>query len=256
MSISEYIFLTIIIASINFICFWLQGYVSKKARNQADKEDVRHITYESEKGKNFATKEDIEEITRKVEEVKNYVSLAAQKRYERLNEQEKILLEVLHVATQISQSQNKLLLYLHDTTTRKRFDTLVDFVNDHLTQLCHLCNMAMITVHVDGVEDKITSLVENSTFFGLQVCTVATNAANIVSQYTSQLDYALNKARLDVEIKKWLILANQTKQKIEELREKSIDGKEQLNESIEDYCLCLKQLYDKDIFVYKQSKSI
>lgn len=251
MSTSEYVLLIITVAIVNFVCYWLQNYVSKKAENRADKEDIRDITYESEKGKNFATKEDIEEITRKVEEVKNVVSLAAQKRYERLNEQEKLLLEVLYIATLISQSQNKLLFYLHDITTRQRFDSLVDYVNDHLSQLCHLCNLAMITVNVEGVEDKVMSLVKYSTFLGIQVCTVATNAANIVSQYTGQLDYALNKTTSDKDKAKWLVLANQTKQKIEELREKSIDGKEQLNNSIEDSCSWLKQLYGKEVFVYK-----
>lgn len=251
MSKTEYIILTaIIVAAINFICYWLQKYVSKKAENQADKEDIRDITYESEKGKNFATKEDIEEITRKVEEVKNFVSLAAQKKYERLNEQEKLLLEILHVATQISQSQNKLLLYLHDTTTRKRFDSLVDFVNDHLSQLCHLCNLTMIKVNSESTDNRITNILKNSTFFGLQVCTIATNAANIISQYDIQFDYALNKTTSDKDKAKWLVLANQTKKKIEELREMSIDSKEQLQESIKDYCSWLQQLYDKDVFVY------
>lgn len=251
MSTSEYVLLIITVAIVNIVCYWLQNYVSKKAENQADREDIRDITYESEKGKNLATKEDIEEITRKVEEVKNFISLAAQKRYERLNEQEKLLLEILHVATLISQSQNKLLFYLHDITTRQRFDALVDFVNDQLSQLYHLCNLATITVNVEGVEDKVMSLVKNSTFLGIQVCTIATNAANIVNQYTGQLDYALNKTTSDKAKAKWLVLANQTKQKIEELREKSIDGKEQLNNSIEDYCSWLKQLYGKEVFVYK-----
>lgn len=177
---------------------------------------------------------------------------SAQKRFEHLNEQEHILVEILHEATVISQSQNKLLFYLHDVTTRQRYDLLVDFVNDRLTQFYHLSNLAIITIQDDEINERIEELSKSVTFLGLQVCTTATNAANLVSQFNSEMDYALNKTINNQEKADWLSLANKDKQDIEKMRGEPIEGKEKLNKAIENYRLWLKQLYGKDFFIYKQ----
>lgn len=245
--------LLIIILLLNLIVFWIQNYITQKAKNRADKEDSRKINYESEKGKNLATKEDVEDITRKVEEVKNLVSFTAQKRFDHLNEQERILIEILHVATQISQSQNKLILYLYDTTSRNRYDLLVDFVNERLEYFCHLSNLARITVQDDEVYERIESLSKGVTFLGLQVCTIATNAANLVNQCSNEMDYALNKTSNEKEKFEWLSRAINDKQKIEKMRDKPVEGKNELNKAIGDYCFWLKTLYGKEYFTYKNT---
>lgn len=249
----DYVILLIIVFISNFIAYWLQNYVAKKASNRADKEDSKEINYEIEKGKNLATKEDVEDITRKVEDVKNLVSFTAQKRFDHLNEQERILTEILHVATQISQSQNKLILYLYDTTSRNRYDLLVDFVNERLEYFCHLSNLARITVQDDEVYKRIESLSKGVTFLGLQVCTTATNAANLVSQYSNEMDYALNKTSSEKEKFEWLSRAINDKQKIEKMRDKPVEGKNELNKAIGDYCFWLKTLYGKEYFTYKNT---
>ena len=245
----DYVILLIIVFISNFIAYWLQNYVAKKASNRADKEDSKEINYEIEKGKNLATKEDVEDITRKVEDVKNLVSFTAQKRFDHLNEQERILTEILQVATQISQSQNKLILYLYDTTTRNRYDLLVDFINERLEHFYHLSNLAIITINEEGLEDIIKRLSMSTTYLGLEVCTLATNAANLVSQYNNEMDYVLNRVLTEEEKLKWLENTINTKSRIENIKQTTIRGKNELQEAINDYCLWLKQLYDKDFFV-------
>lgn len=247
----DYVILLIIVFISNFIAYWLQNYVAKKASNRADKEDSKEINYEIEKGKNLATKEDVEDITRKVEDVKNLVSFTAQKRFDHLNEQERILTEILQVATQISQSQNKLILYLYDTTTRNRYDLFVDFINERLEHLYYLNNLAIIIVQDDEVYERIEKLSKGVTFLGLQVCTTATNAANLVSQYSNEMDYALNKTSSEKEKFDWLSRAIKTKQDIKKMRDKPVEGKDELNKAIGDYCLWLKKLYRKEYFTYK-----
>lgn len=253
MSIIESIYIIAIVFLSYAACLWLENYFSKKGSNKADKEDIEGISYKSEKGKNYATKEDIEEITRKVEDVKNLVSFTAQKRFEHLNEQERILVKILHEATLISQSQNKLLLYLYDVTSRQRYDSLVDFINDRLAQFYHLSNLAIVTVQDDEVYERIENLSKCVTFLGLQVCTIATNAANFVSLHNNKMDYALNKTNNEQEKAEWFSRAIKDKQYIEAMRDKPVKGKDELNKAIEDYCLWLKQLYGKDFFIYKKT---
>ena len=60
------------------------------------------------------------------EDVKTEISLSKQKRYEQLAEQERILLGILNEASKVSQSQNRIVLYLYDTSSRKRYDKLVE----------------------------------------------------------------------------------------------------------------------------------
>lgn len=249
----DYLIVFVIAILSNIVCILSKNYFGRKGSNRADKEDTRAISFESEKGKNLATKEDMAEITKQVEDIKNYVSFSAQKRFEYLNEQERILLEILHTATLISQSQNKLFLYLHDVTTRQRYDLLVDFVNDRLTQFYHLSNLAIIIVQDDDINVRLEDLSKSVTFLSSQVCTKAANAANLVGFYNNKMDYALNKTSNDQEKADWLSQAKIDKQKIEKMKVEPITGKTDLNKAIEDYKLWLKQLYGKDFFTYKET---
>ena len=112
----------------------LELFLKRHVQRIADLVTERDLSYESEKGKNLATKEDIEEITKKVEEVKTEVSLSKQQKYDSILEQKQLLVDLLNDATIITQAQNKLLLYLYDTSSRKRYDTLVEKVSETLTQ--------------------------------------------------------------------------------------------------------------------------
>lgn len=229
---------------------YLLGKAKKLGENNADILQNRMKEYESEKGKNLATKEDIEEITQKVEEVKTEISFSKQKRYEQLAEQERILLGILNEVSQVSQSQNKIILYLYDTSSRKRYDALVENVNDTLTRFYHLCNLAVICVPLDDIEEVIKDLSIAVTYLGAQVNVTATNAASLVEQYNNQMDYAMNHAEGDNKTT-WFNACVQTKQQLETMREKPIDGKDALRAAIEKYCAWLKLQYGKEVFVFK-----
>ena len=60
------------------------------------------------------------------------------------------------------------------------------------------------------------------------------------------MDYAMNHA--DDDKAKCLAASLKTKQQIEFMRVKSIDGKEKLRAAIDKYCIWLKQQYGKDVF--------
>lgn len=232
------------------LSLYLSSTAKRLGENNADILQNRLKEYESEKGKNLATKEDIEEITKKVEDVKTEISLSKQKRYEQLAEQERILLAILNEASQVSQSQNKIILYLYDTSSRKRYDTLVENVNDTLTRFYHLCNLAVVCVPLDDIEDVVKDLSIAVTYLGAQVNVTATNAASLVEQYNKQMDYAMDHAE-DANKAAWFAASIQTKQQLEAMRGKSIDGKDALRVAIEKYCAWLKQQYGRDVFVFK-----
>ena len=232
------------------LSLYLSSTAKRLGENNADILKNRLKEYESEKGKNLATKEDIEEITKKVEDVKTEISLSKQKHYEQLAEQERILLAILNEASQVSQSQNKIILYLYDTSSRKRYDALVENVNDTLTRFYHLCNLAIVCVPLDDIEDVVKDLSIAVTYLGTQVNVIATNAASLVEQYNNQIGYAMDHAEGESKAT-WFAASIQTKQQLEAMRGKSIDGKDALKVAIEKYCAWLKQQYGKDVFVFK-----
>ena len=232
-------------------CIYLIHYTQQIAKNNADILQNREKEYEAEKGKNLATKEDIEDITKKVEDVKTAVSFSKRKKYEQLAEQEKVLIDILYEATNIFQSRDKLILYLYDTSTRKRYDALVDFINDTLTRFYHLCNLAIVSISEEEFDGVIGDLFNAVTNLGRNVSIVATDAASLVEQYNKQFDYALHEANTAQNKQMWIKSSLQTKKQIEAMRESSIDGIEQLKTAIDNYCVWLKQLYNNDFFVLK-----
>ena len=243
------LFLLLLIGEV--IMVFLLAFTRKVSENNADILQNQKKYYESEKGKNLATKEDIEEITRKVEEVKTEVSLSKQKTYEIQQEQERVLIGILADATKVSQSQNKLLLYLYDTSSRGRFDNLVEDVNDTLAHFYQLCNLATVSVQIEGVNEAIKQLSIAVTYLGSQVNVMSANAANLVEQFNELKDFTLNKATSD-QVKTYGAASSiNTKQQLDQMRGKSVPGKEELQKAIESYCLWLKSIYGKDLFVFK-----
>lgn len=240
----------IIIALLELLSLYVLSTIKRVGENNADILQNRMKEYESEKGKNLATKEDIAEITKKVEDVKTEISLSKQKRYEQLAEQERILLDILNEALQVSQLQNKIILYLYDTSSRKRYDALVENVNDTLMRFYHLCNLAVICVPLDDIEEVVKDLSIAVTYLGAQVNVTATNAASLVEQYNNHMEYAMNHAEGDYKTT-WYNACDQTKQQLEAMRGKPIDGKDALRVAIEKYCAWLKLQYGKDVFVFK-----
>lgn len=74
----------VVIQAIMLAIFLLwEGFFKQKAKNLADKNDIREISYEQEMGKRLATKDDIDEVTCKMEEIKNmYASSLERYRFE------------------------------------------------------------------------------------------------------------------------------------------------------------------------------
>lgn len=246
MTLFEVISLFVILC-IGVLCVFLERH----AKRMADMVTQRDLSYESEKGKNLATKEDIAEITKKVEEVKTEVSLSKQQKYENLIEQKQLLVDLLNDANIITQAHNKLILYLYDTSSRVRYDALVEKVSDTLTHFYHASNLAMVTVPIDNIVDVIKELSVNMTLYGSYVSVTATNAASLVEQFNNQLDYAMNKATSDEVKAAWLANSVQTKQQIEAMRNKANPYSDELRSEIEKYCAWLKDLYGNDFFVFK-----
>lgn len=244
------IILIVLLVLGNMLSLYLLSTIKRLGENSADILQNRTKEYESEKGKNLATKEDIAEITKKVEDVRIEISLSKQKRYEQLAEQERILFGILHEASLVSQSQNKIILYLFDTSSRKRYDALVENVNDTLTRFYHLCNLAVICVPLDGIEGVVKDLSIAVSYLGVQVNVTATNAASLVEQYNNQMEYAMDHVEGESKTT-WFTASIETKKQLEAMRGKPIDGKDALKAAIEKYCVWLKQQYGKDVFVFK-----
>ena len=229
----------------------LELFLKHHVQRIADLVTERDLSYESEKGRNLATKEDIEEITKKVEEVKTEVSLSKQQKYDSILEQKQLLVDLLNDATIITQAQNKLLLYLFDTSSRKRYDTLVENVSESLTHFYHISNLAIVTIPINNIEDVIRELSVIVTLYGSHVTVTATNAASLVDQFNNQMDYAMNQTPNDQSRTVWLTNSVQTKQQIEAMRNKANPYKDEMQSAIEKYTAWLKQLYGNDFFVFK-----
>lgn len=233
------------------VCIYLVNNTKQLAKNNADILQNRNKEYEAEKGRNLATKEDIEEITKKVEEVKAEVSLAHQQKYDLLLEQKQLLIAILNDATKITQAQNKLALYLFDTSSRKKFDELVETVSDTLTHFYHSCNLIRVAVPIEDIDKRIEELSVIVTLYGTHISVTATNAASIVEQFNNEFGYALHQAKTDVDKATWMQRSVTTKQKIEDMRNKANPYRDEMQTEIEKYCSWLKQLYGMEFFTFK-----
>ena len=167
-------------------------------------------------------------------------------------EQERVLLEILYDATKISQSQNKLILYLYDLSSRVRHDSLVESVNDTIAHLYHFCNVASLSMQIDGLSEQIEALSSATTYLASSINMVATNASNLIDQFNNQMDYAMRMDNPHKNVS--LNRALESKRQIEDMRNKPIDGKDALTAAIDSYCKWLKELYGKDVFIFKSLK--
>lgn len=243
------IFVLLIVGEVS--CIYLVNNTKQLAKNNADILQNRDKEYEAEKGRNLATKEDIEEITKKVEEVKAEVSLAHQQKYDLLLEQKQLLIAVLNDATKITQAQNKLALYLFDTSSRNKFDELVETVSDTLTHFFHSCNLTRVAVPIEDIDKRIEDLSVIVTLYGSHISVTATNAASIVEQFNNEFDYALHQAKTDEDKAAWMQRSVMTKQKIENMRNKANPYRDEMQAAVEKYCGWLKQLYGMEFFTFK-----
>ena len=245
------IILLIILTLGELACLYIASHTKEIAKDNAAILKKRKMEYEAEKGKNLATKEDIEEITRKVEDVRSAVSLSRQKEYEVKTSQERILLGILDDATRIAICFIKLHVYLNDKLTRVRLDNLVESTNDILAHFRYLCNLAVISIHVEGIDEEIGKLVDAVIDRCRLISLTATNAANIVDMHNINLGFVTN-SDLPNEIRDLGIEGlKSAKQQLDEIREKSIPEQNDLLNAIRDYSRYLESLYGKELFLFK-----
>ena len=242
------IILLIIICLLSLCQLYLFSRTKRTAENDADIKQNRKKEYESEKGRNLATKEDIAEITKQIEGVKNAVAFSNQKKYEQKVEQEKLLISILHRAQTISSSQNKLLFFQHDLSTRKRLDSLVELVVDDMTTFFYECNLAEATINDDGVHQVIKQLSLAVSALGSEVCVNAANSANFIDQYIFDLEQARNMSISEESRLVWVKKGTEAKTTLEDMREKPLEHKIDLQKAIAAYCAVLKELYGRDFF--------
>lgn len=245
------IIIIILVILFETCCVYLHYRTKKTAENNADILQNRAKEYEAEKGRNLATKEDIEDITKKVEEIKIEVSLAQQQKYNLLIEQKQLLIDILNDTTKITQAQNKLLLYLYDTSSRKRLDELVEYISNTLTHFYHLCNLVRVTVPIENIDKHIENLSVIVTLYGSHISVTATNAASIVEQFNNEFDYALHQASTVEDKTTWMQRSVTTKQKIEDMRNRANPYRDEMQGEVEKYLAWLKQLCGKDFFTFK-----
>lgn len=250
MNVTNLILLVILILG-ELACLYIAIHTKEIAKDNAVILKKRKMEYEAEKGKNLATKEDIEEITRKVEDVRSAVSLSRQKEYELQTSQERILLGILEDATRICVCYLKLHIYLNDKSTRVRLDKLVENTNDILAHFRYLCNLAIISIHVDGIDDEIDKLVEAVIDKCTKISITATNAANIVDMHNVHLGFISNPD-LPNEIRDLGIEGLRiAKQQSDDVREKTIPEQDDLLNAIRNYSKFMESLYGKELFLFK-----
>ena len=198
----------IIIYLLALVSFWLISYFKKSGSNQADKKDVRGLSYEGKKGGNLADEED------------------------QLNQvQKERLIKILYLAEKINQSITKYVLYFYDYTTRAKFDRLVEDLNSLLTDVYHeqrLANLFLPKEEQEVLDNLLTCL------SGITV-ELSTNSTNAASRISLCIEY-LQRAREDKDRESdFLNEAINVKKQIDDISTKELMFKNDLQEAIKKY---------------------
>ena len=104
--------------------------------------------------------------------------------------QKERLIRILYLAEKINQSFNKYLLYLYDTSSRNRFDQLVENLNNLLTDLYHEQRLANLYLPKDQ-QKILEELLTMATGVVAEMSTNSTNAANQITKYNQHIDLSL-----------------------------------------------------------------
>ena len=198
----------IIIYLLALVSFWLISYFKKSGSNQADKKDVRGLSYEGKKGGNLADEED------------------------QLNQvQKERLIKILYLAEKINQSIGKYVLYFYDYTTRAKFDRLVEDLNSLLTDVYHeqrLANLFLPKEEQEVLDNLLTCL------SGIMV-ELSTNSTNAASRITLYNEYTqLAQENSDSETFYWNE-AIKVKKQLDDISSKELMFKKELQSAIKEY---------------------
>ena len=198
----------IIIYLLALVSFGLISYFKKLGSNQADKKDMRDLSYEGKKGGNIADEED------------------------QLNQvQKERLIKILYLAEKINQSIGKYVLYFYDYTTRAKFDRLVEDLNSLLTDVYHeqrLANLFLPKEEQEVLDNLLTCL----SGITVELSTNSTNAASRITLYNEYTQLAQENS--DSETFYWNE-AIRVKNQLDEISAKELMFKKELQNAIKEY---------------------
>lgn len=198
----------IIIYLLALVSFWLISYFKKLGSNQADKKDMRDLSYEGKKGGNIADEED------------------------QLNQvQKERLIKILYLAEKINQSVGKYVLYFYDYTTRAKFDRLVEDLNSLLTDVYHEQRLADLFLPKEE-QEILANLLTYLSGITVELSTNATNAASRITLYNEYLQLA--RENKDAEQFYWKE-AIKVKNELNEMSKKELVFKAELQSAIKEY---------------------
>ena len=212
----------IILLILSLGLYWLISYFSKLGNNTAEKKDKRGISYEGKKGANIADEED-------------QISQAQKER----------LIRILYLAEQINQAQNKYLLYFYDSSSRARFDKLIEDLNVLLTDLYHEQRLANLYLPQEQ-QKMMDDLITNAGGIVAEMSTNSTNAANFITAFNHFVEYGSNNRQ---EQSTYWKHATECKLKLDELRKKKLLFKEKYQQSIQKYASWLGEYIRQNIRV-------
>lgn len=198
----------IVIYLLALVSFWLISYFKKLGSNQADKKDMRDLSYEGKKGGNIADEED------------------------QLNQvQKERLIKILYLAEKINQSITKYVLYFYDYTTRAKFDRLVEDLNSLLTDVYHEQRLANLFLPKEE-QDILDNLLTYLSGIVVELSTNSTNAASRITLYNQCLQQA--RENKDAEKFYW-DEASRVKNQLDEISAKELMFKKELQNAIKEY---------------------
>lgn len=200
--------------------YWLIAYFQRKGSNNADKSDMRVISYEGKKGGNVADEED---ATNQL--------------------QKERLMKILYLAEKINQSIGRYVLYFYDNTTRAKFDKLVEDLNLLLTDLYHEQRLANLYLSEEQ-QKMLEELIINASGVIVEMSTNSTNAATYITIYNEYLQYA--REDKTAEAFYWE-QAKKQKLQLDELGKKKLMFKDDYNNSIQKYAEWLGEYIKQNI---------
>jgi hypothetical protein len=130
-------------------------------------------------------------------------------------------------------------LYFYDNTSRTKFDTLTESLNDILADLYYEQSMAMMFLQQEEQQKVLETLVTAAHGLIAELCTNSTNASSAITRYNKWIEYA----RISNEQSNQLCLeeANKAKEELNQISAKKLLFAEPLGKSMEEYAKWLSE---------------
>lgn len=230
------------------LTYFFYPYITKRAETLAEQRAAKKKAYNEEKGKNAATKEDIEIITKKIEEIKSEISFANQRKYERIVEQEKCLIDIAHYSNLIGNMKSRLYVCLTYQSDRIKIDKFMEDLNNYQTNLVYNRNRAMISNIDDELKDTIEILLKNMSQYTAELFAKAANAGQIID-ICERIEKSMNDFSFSTEQRITLMKnINDKKDELREIQDQPINSLNDYIKAVSDYLKALKKYLNEDVF--------